>query len=62
MKPLMKERLKQSMLDWLYIARTLPVVFIKKLPWMIIIFFASWAFVYFMQTARHGFKEFLNGL
>lgn len=58
----MKERLKQSMLDWLYIARTLPVVFIQKLPWMVAVFFASWAFVYFMKTARDGFRGFLNGL
>lgn len=58
----MKERLKQSMLDGLYIARMLPVVLIKKLPWMIVIFFASWAFVYFMKTARDGFRGFLNGL
>jgi hypothetical protein len=61
-KSKLKLRLKESMLDWLFIAKTLPVVFIKKLPWMVAIFFASWAFVYFMKTTRDGFRGFLNGL
>lgn len=49
-------------LDCLYIIRTLPVAFIRKLPWMVAMFFASWAFVYFMKTGWDAVRGFLRGL
>lgn len=58
MRPNWKSRLRESILDWLYIARTLPAVFVKKLPWMVAMFFASWAFVYFMKTGRDAVRGF----